>query len=197
MSPRVQFSLTVIVAVGVAAYLASDVWRVPLTISLPTAALLIGAPAAAVWRWSSRRPSRHAAAQAVSIIRELPIAEARARALKALENSSRFECVRAALAAPLPAGLPASVGELLSVYASIRSAAGEAHVSREQIGPSDYRPGLIRIGSDLDSVELVVRPGEDRVYEIDGSDADAQEIGGGGIPSLYHWILISEEILYG
>ena len=135
--------------------------------------------------------------QKVSDIKGLPLAEAKRRALAALADASRFECERQPAAKGLPAELPSLARELFSTCSAVKAMAGEARLSREEVGPARYRRGLIRIGTNLDATELVVRPGEEPVYEIDGSDADIRELEQGGIPSVYHWILVTEEVLYG
>jgi hypothetical protein len=133
--------------------------------------------------------------RALADIRNLPFMEAKKRALSALEKPDRFECVRMPLTEPLSDSLPGSIRDLFSVFASIRAV--EPLLSREKIGPSKYRHGFIRIGTSVDSTELVIRPGEDQIYEIDGSsEADEREIKEGGNPSVYHWILAAEETFF-
>ena len=197
MSPRLQFLLSALLGIGFVGYLVWDVWGVPLTISVPVAALVVGGAAVALWKWSSRAKPLSGMHQAVADIKGLPLAEAKRRALAALADPSRFECVREPVAGALPGDLPSLVRELFSTYSSVKAVAGEAHLSREQAGPARYRRGFVRIGTNLDDTELVVRPGEEPVYEIDGSEADEREIEQGGIPTVYHWILVTEEVLYG
>ncbi|HEV8582574.1 MAG TPA: hypothetical protein VGX68_26200 [Thermoanaerobaculia bacterium] len=197
MSPRLQFLLSALLAIGFVGYLAWDVWGVPLAVSVPVAALVVGGAAVALWKWSSRPKPLSGMHQKVAEIKSLPLAEAKRRALAALEDPSRFECEREPVSGALPAGLPSLARELFSTYASIQAVAGEARLSRDELGPSQYRRELLRIGTNLDDTELVVQPGEEPVYEIDGSDADAREFEQGGIPTVYHWILVTEEVLYG
>jgi len=197
MSPRIQFFLAVALAIGVAAYAVSDLWRVPMPVSMAAAALLVGGPALALWALTSRRSPSSALARTVAMIAELPLGEARIRAQKALEDVRHFDCTPAASPAAFPPGLPPAALELFSRFVSIASVSGEARLSRDDVGPSAYKSGWLRIGYDLDAVELAVRPDEDAVYEIDGSDPDEHEVALGGVPSVYHWILITEEVLYG
>jgi hypothetical protein len=198
MSPRFQFWSSAILGMGFIGYLASELWGVPLTISIPISALLVGAPALVLWKWSSRRKQHFAGMhKTVSHIRNLSLPEAKSRALAALEDPTRFECRREPLARALPANLPSAVRDLLSIYASVKTVAGEAIVARERLGPARFRSGFMRIGTDQGDVELVVRPGEEPIYEIDGSEADAREIEQREVPSIYHWVLITEEVLYG
>jgi len=197
MSPRLQFFLSVLLGIGFVGYLAWDVWGVPLAISVPVAALLVGGAAVALWKWSSRSKPMSGMHQKVAELKSLPLAEAKRRALAALEDSGRFECVREPVDGVLPGDLPDLVRELFSTYASVQAVAGEARLSRQEAGRSRYRREFLRIGTNLDDTELVVRPGEEPVYEIDGSDADARELEQGGIPTVYHWIVVTEEVLYG
>lgn len=197
MSPRLQFLLSVLLGIGFVGYLAWDVWGVPPAISVPVAALLVGGAAVALWKWSSRPKPLSGMHQKVSEIKGLPLAEAKRRALAALEDPGRFECVREPLDGVLPSGLPGTVRELFSTYSVVQAVAGEARLSREDVGRSRYRREFLRIGTNLDDTELVVRPGEESVYEIDGSDADEREFEQGGIPTVYHWIVVTEEVLYG
>lgn len=151
----------------------------------------------AFWNWGRRSNELAGMHQEVSGLQALPLAEARSRALAALRDPTHFECREEPLAGGLPAGLPDSAREIFSLYSSVKAVAGEALLSRSQIGPAQYRDGFLRIGTNLDATELAVRPGEEPVYEIDGSDADEREIERGGVPSLYHWVLVTEEVLYG
>lgn len=151
----------------------------------------------AFWKGSSRPKSLAGMHQEVSEIKSLPLTEAKRRVIAALQDPTRFECVRDPAVETASDDLPNSVREIFSIYSSVKAVAGEAILSRENLGPSSYRSGFIRIGTNLDATELAVRPCEEPVYEIDGSDADEQELDQGGIPSVYHWILVTEEVLYG
>jgi hypothetical protein len=197
MSPRLQFFLSVLLGVGFVGYLAWDVWGVPLALAVPVAALLVGGAAMALWKRSSRPTPLGGMHKKVSDLQGLPLAEAKRRALEALEDPSRFECVREPAAGSLRADLPGLVRELFSTCSTVQAVAGEARLSREEVGPARFRQGFLRIGTNLDDTELVVRPGEEPVYEIDGSEADAREVEQGGIPTVYHWILVTAEVLYG
>ena len=66
---------------------------------------------------------------------------------------------------------------------------GETIIARDRIAPSALKPGSTRIGSDMEFTEIVVHDGEDRVFDVDGSEAydpgPAE-----GYRTIYHYILV-------
>jgi hypothetical protein len=79
----------------------------------------------------------------------------------------------------------------------VEAISGEARVSRNLIDHSDYIKGLLRIGTDVDFTEIAVRPFEDSIYQIDGSEIGSEDFRASEIPSIYHWVLVTDEVLYG
>jgi hypothetical protein len=191
-------------------YVARKTWHLPLAISIPVATLTVVGATVALWslqialtnlmlQWKSRSNSKLFAGldKSIADIVRIPHAEARKRALSTLANAQRFECIKKPLNAPVPESLPGSVRELFSMFSSVRTCNGEALLSLELVGPANSPHSLIRIGTDILDTEIAVRPGEEPVFKVDGSDEDQVELDRGGIPSVYHWILVEEEILYG
>lgn len=199
LSPGVQYGASVLLAILVGSYAISDLFSLHFGWSLAVTGVLFGILGLALWRWrpQSRKEEMQRMHNAVEEIARLSLAEARAKALKLLEDPEKFECRRADTAGELDPRLPPSAKELFSLFTSVKAVAGEGNLSIEHVADSAYRPTLIRIGESEDSTELAVRPDEDPVYEIDGSDADEEELEEGGLPSVFHWILETDEVLYG
>lgn len=126
----------------------------------------------------------------------MTIEEAKLKAEKLLEDVNKFTCSPGKMITEeLFCILPQTVNDLFAKCADLKAVAGEAHLSVEDIGPSKYHHGFIRIGTDSDFVELVVEANKDPVYEVDGTESleDLQE---NSFPSVYHWVLFVNFVLY-
>ena len=134
--------------------------------------------------------------QVIAEIRELNFEEARRRALPLLEDISKFKCVKGSSDQHLPYQLSGSLQQFFSTYESVETLAGEARLSRNLVGPSEYQIGFLRIGTDFDFTEIAVRPSEDSIYQIDGSEISDKDFTTSQFPSIYHWVLATVEVLY-
>jgi hypothetical protein len=132
----------------------------------------------------------------VSRIKLLDIPEARRDAYHVLTVPGKFECVKAD-SDFVESTFPETVREIFSKYYSIKSVAGEAYLSRDVVGPAEYGSGLWRIGTNMDFTEIVVRPNADDVYEIDGSEKSEAALSSSRLPTIFHWILVTDATLYG
>ena len=91
-------------------------------------------------------------------------------------------------AVPLRKELAAELVAFFSKYESVRTTGGEFNVTWKLIGDSDFRPGFLRIGTDFDHTELVVKPRVETIYEIDGSESSETEMT--SFPSIFHLIIL-------
>lgn len=125
------------------------------------------------------------------------VEEARQLAYQLLSNPLKFACVKAYAKLNIQVNLPRTVREVFSEYQSVRTIAGEAYLGTDVIRPAEYHKDFWRIGTNLDFTEVAVRPPADDVYEIDGSEKTEDELNGSRLPTIFHWILVTSEVLYG
>jgi hypothetical protein len=77
--------------------------------------------------------------------------------------------------------------DFFSRFESVEEASGDFSVSRRSVADSALRSGFLKIGSEVVHSEIVVRPGEDRVFIVtDGEHALD------GLPTIYLNIYPSE-----
>jgi len=118
-------------------------------------------------------------------LEQLPIDTARSRALALLQNPGYYRC-EAASETNNVKGLGPILSEFFSRYAHVEDANGGTRIGVSYIGPSPLRPNMFRIGEDVEMhFELVVRPGDDRVYWI----SDAIHSLDKGDATIYHTIV--------
>ncbi len=161
---------------------------------------VIGMVGGIVWRLIDYQRANHAAGhmeQAISEIKGLNIEEAKKLASQLLEDTTKFKLIQASIDLQVQYQLPASLQEFFSAYESIEAIAGEARLSRNLIGPSEYQKGFLRIGTNSDFTEIAVRPREDYIYEVDGSERNEADFAVSRLPSIYHWVLVTAKVLYG
>ncbi len=125
----------------------------------------------------------------------LPAAEARARAEALLADPRKFDRSASTVGdAAALATLSPALQDFFSRHEKVHVRHGDTLLERELIGPSERKRGYLRIGRDADLTELVVRAGEDPVFEIDGSEtSDAQMR---RYPSVYHLIVSVCDTIY-
>lgn len=119
-------------------------------------------------------------------VHRLSIPEARERAEALLADASRFECT---LGAP-DANLDMLGKELQDFFRRYRRVQGKVvplELDRDTIAASPSDPRFLKIGVTVDHAEVVVRPGRDEIYEIDGPSDD--EALSESYPSVYHWLV--------
>ena len=119
------------------------------------------------------------------LVNALPSDVARQRALSMLRNPALY-LSRPALVGTNVRGLGPTLSEFFSLFSSVEDANGGTRIGAAYVGTSSMRPKLIRIGEDVEMhFELVVHPGEDKLYWI--SDADHKL--GSGYSTIYHLIV--------
>jgi hypothetical protein len=160
--------------------------------------LLVCAGLIALWRWFGYKVAlvvwvlvqvdkdeevRRKAACALST------AEARAKAVKCLENRAAFKCVPAAKPFAGGAEVPAAVRDIYSKYASASPIEypEEVLLDLQCVGPSKHKKGWLRVAR-YDEGEVAAPPGGEVVFEVCGfRDADIASLRK-PFPSLYHWL---------
>jgi hypothetical protein len=127
----------------------------------------------------------------------MSIDDARAELQPLLDDPGKYRCTESkpnrAEKRQLSSFAPAVRG-LLERYSLIEETRGDIQLGRVHLGESDHDSTYTRIGLGVDASEVVVVPGDETVFEIDGSDpADELPI---GYPSVYHWMLIMARIAH-
>jgi hypothetical protein len=150
-------------------------------------------------RWLTRRGAAEYRRDAEKLerIASDSISEAALKALPLLADAALFRSVESSLAdnGALQALAP-ELRKVLQRYELVESNAGShASISRSAIGLSDLNPGYLRIGSvapgtDVEG-EIVVRPGEETIYELYPNEPPDPTFG--TYRSIYHWILATAE----
>jgi hypothetical protein len=200
VSPKLQFLISIFIAAHLIAYGLSGTMGFSYATLFFGSLVILGMFGFFLWRWSgSKRTStyRREMKQAIAEIKGLSLENAKKRAYLLLGESNKFKCVMARSTQDLSADLAASLQEFFSIYESVETVAGEAKLSRDAIGQSEYNEGFLRIGTNLDFTEIAVRPMEDDVYEIDGSEVSQEDLRSSQLPSIFHWVIVTSEVLYG
>jgi hypothetical protein len=85
---------------------------------------------------------------------------------------------------------PPGLRELMEKYARIEPLRTDIAYIRAEMGPSEYRPGFLRIAMTHSATELVVHPEQEPVNEIDGSEGSEMVLE--SMPSEFHRIIFDE-----
>ncbi|MBI1760796.1 MAG: hypothetical protein HYR56_05095 [Acidobacteria bacterium] len=200
MTPKPQFIITVILAAHLIAYSISGAIGITYLTAFLVCMSVLGFLGRLLWLRSSHwqtTPTAKGVVQATVSINNLSLVEARENAYNLLGDTTKFKCIRATTSFQMEYHLPASLQEFFSIYETVEAVAGDAQLSRGHIGPSAYLAGFLRIGIDIESTEIAILLGEDCVYQIDGSEVSDEDIKASQLPSIYHWVLDTAEVLYG
>ena len=110
-----------------------------------------------------------------------------------LANPALYEVVESARG--VEPELPSSVAALFGRYERISERYGGTVLDRSAIGPSEYLPGYIRIGSDSEThCEIVTRRSGDAVRRTDGTERSSSEVE--EFPTVYHLLLFDARIIH-
>jgi hypothetical protein len=129
-------------------------------------------------------------------ILDLTLAEAKIQALRLLEDVEKFQTVINELSDDAKLSeLSPQLRTLFGKYHSITETYGEASLNRDLIKP--YKNSeFIQIGVDFDQTTLTVKSYEEAIYIFDGSESEIDNCDILDYPSIYHWLLIKNRILY-
>lgn len=116
----------------------------------------------------------------------LPFEQVKQQALHLLSDSKRFRVLQAESSTPIDNVGPI-LQEFFCTFDSVEELNGDFFVSRQAVAESAFRPGFIKIGTDFEHSELVVKPGEAWVFIV--TDAYHRL---DGLPTIYHNICLLE-----
>ncbi len=133
---------------------------------------------------------------AKSKITALSLPEAKHRALTMLEDGSTFACVKTTATGDIELErLPQGVKDFFVQFESAEAVDGELRVRRADIGISNLNRQFIRIGTESDFREIVVRPNQESIFVIDGSEDDSSDWPKHAHKSIFHFLLLQGELL--
>ena len=122
-------------------------------------------------------------------LQHLPIESARREARRLLAATALLEVTPASgLPPPLVATLGTELRDFFARYGRVGTTNGAIFVDVAAIAPCDWWAGWIEIGAFDGHVHLMVRPGDDRLFEV-ADDIDEHERVIGSYPSIHHWVL--------
>jgi hypothetical protein len=125
-------------------------------------------------------------------LNDIGLNDAKEKAEASLLDKCKFECIEATGAFPhLICNTNQHVFAIFSKYRSIRVLNTQAILGWEEVRVSNLNSEFIRIGSRVDAAELSIntRDGDDRVFIIDGTEENEQDIDSASFLSIYHWLL--------
>ena len=130
-----------------------------------------------------------------SQIHSMDIAAAAAAAQAILSDASKFVVVRRhADDFPFANEMAQHLRAFFAEVESLKAVRGDAELTRSSITRSDLNRNYIRIGRDIESVEINIRPSDETVYEFDAFDSNKpfdQHC------TIYHWVLAVDRAIYG
>jgi hypothetical protein len=122
-------------------------------------------------------------------LQHLPIVSARREALRLLAATALLKVTPASEPQPpLVATLGPELRDFFALYRRVEVTNGAIFVDVADIEPCAWWEGGIEIGAFDGHVHLMVRPGDDKVFEV-ADDIDERERVIGSYPSIHHWIL--------
>ena len=136
----------------------------------------------------SRSTADRTAKEDIQRVLALPFEQVKQHALELISDQHRFRSVTDNLSNnPTIEKLGPVFREFFSHFESVEEVNGDFAVSRQSVADSALRPGFLKVGSDFEHSELVVRPGEDRVFIVTDSEHVLD-----GLPTIYHNIYLLE-----
>lgn len=158
--------------------------------------LVLGALGLAFVAWGAYRAYRSVRSGSVQEapneeperIGALSLAEAESAARELLQTGAPFEAVREPLLARDRSrldALPRSAQSFFSVYAEV--AGNGMRLSRASVAPWTKDPSYVRVGSDIDDAEVVVRASDDQVFVVE-KDANSPDVSDPYV-SVWHYVL--------
>jgi hypothetical protein len=139
-------------------------------------------------RWKQSDKTYRRIEEELAAVRALSFQEAEQKALTLLLSGEKYRIVEK----PAPPEALQSLGPLLRQFFSrferVTEIKGETSLDRTEIGPSTFRAGFIKIGTDIEHVEIVSRPQDDAIYAIDGTEPDGPHVEE-SFPTIYHYLV--------
>ena len=139
-----------------------------------------------VWKESGRLHEE--VERQLAAARTLSQTEAEVRALNLLSDPKLYRIVEKPIRGDSLASLGPGLQKFFSRFETVREIKGETSLDRNQIGTSNLSEGFLRIGTDMEHTEIVVRPNEDTIYVIDGTEPEEVPLEE-GFPTIYHYIV--------
>lgn len=109
-----------------------------------------------------------------SPVASISTSEAEALALRLMQDEDSFRVRPAESALVTTLDLPGSVRRLFDIYDLIEARRGDLVLSRAHLGASTVQRQFVRIGEGAEHIEYAVRPGDERVFELE-HDAEIEE----------------------
>jgi len=154
-----------------------------------------------LFEWASGESRRAFAAKMHALedeIFRMPLDDARLQVDRLLSRSdfySRVVLANSALSISPDLDMPQTVREFFDRYERMEELNGDGRLDRSDLGRSAIDGRFIKIGTEIESSEIVVRPGAQTVYVIDSAEnVDSPEE---HYPSVYHYILFKARLLEG
>jgi hypothetical protein len=136
----------------------------------------------------SRTTADRTAREDIQRVLALPFEQVKQHALELVSDQRRFRSITDNLSHnPAIEKLGPVLRDFFSRFESVEEVNGDFAVGRQSVADSALRPGFLKVGSDFEHSELVVRPGEDRVFIVTDSEHVLD-----GLPTIYHNIYLLE-----
>jgi hypothetical protein len=140
--------------------------------------------------WAERSPEHRQAVADIALVNSLPLEAAKRKALTLISDTKRFRTKPASSQWDnvIAKQLGPATASFFDAYESVEEIGREFAVGRAAVRASSLRQGFLRIGSDFESSELVLRPGEDRVFIVTDPEHDLDS----GSTTIFHAICLLE-----
>jgi hypothetical protein len=136
------------------------------------------------------------AKQRLRRISAMPLEEVKSTVTSWLSNPEIFRCDRDESRSPTDLEVLApELKHLLQRCRTIELVGGDTRISRDELRPSSVRAGFWRIGTDYDGVEIVVSPGHEAVYQVDGAEPGGYDFDSDASPTIYHYLFDAADLV--
>jgi hypothetical protein len=126
----------------------------------------------------------------------IPYEIASDRVSQYLQDSSMFKVIRWDEYEQPKYSLPSGVMVLQKQYKSISSVRGETNINFAKITRWKVNKNYYKIGTDVMGSYILIRPDDETIYLLDGSENTEEEISDNSYPSIYHYLLVIIKDLY-
>ncbi len=153
------------------------------------------APLRRAWRKLTGAAFLEELAHVYEEVRRLTMDEARHLAFSILEDEERYRVTRpesTEAQREMLSKLAPGLREFFGHFERVQCVYADDDYNRSDIGEAAHRKGFLRVATSIEHTELVVRPGEEKVYEVDGSEETLDE--SASVPSIFHWVILTERL---